>query len=192
MAKTLDDYLKEITTLAAGRDLSAKWYRDKVKEVVPMRGQRIAMSENQMIRSIRQGRVNTTKPTYGIMNLYFYSPKHEQTLPYYDVFPLVIPIKRYKDGFLGVNFHYLSVPLRLKLLEKLRVRTAEGRIVGWSRVARIKQIKPCVKRYLTSHVGSRYLKISDEEMEVAAMLPVQKFKKATARQVWAESRRMVM
>ena len=185
MAKTIDDYLNEITTLAADRDLSVRWYRDKVKEIVPRK-----MSESSIVSSIRRGE-STTKPTYGTMNLYFYSPKHEETLPYYDVFPLVIPIKRYRDGFLGINFHYLSVPLRLKLLEKLQPMTQEGRIVGWSKVAKIRQIKPCVKRYLASHVESRFLKIEEEQMQLAAMMPVQRFRKEKKELVWKESRRMI-
>ena len=32
MAKTLDDYLKEITTLAGGRDLSTTWYREQIRK----------------------------------------------------------------------------------------------------------------------------------------------------------------
>ena len=35
MAITIDDYLKKITTLAGGRDLSVQWYLDKVREIVP-------------------------------------------------------------------------------------------------------------------------------------------------------------
>ena len=111
MAKTLDDYLKEITTLAGGRDLSTAWFRDKIRQIVPKR-----IAEGQMRSMIRAGD-HSTRPIYGIMNLYYYMPKYEKTLPYYDVFPLVIPIKRLPGGFLGLNFHYLSVPMRVKLLE---------------------------------------------------------------------------
>ena len=50
MAITIDDYLKKITTLAGGRDLSVQWYRDKVREIVPRR-----MTESTIVQSIRQG-----------------------------------------------------------------------------------------------------------------------------------------
>ena len=73
-----------------------------------------------------------------VMNLYYYMPKYEKTLPYYDVFPLVIPIKRLPGGFLGLNFHYLSVPLRMKLMEKLLPMTKENRIIGWTRVSKFR------------------------------------------------------
>ena len=111
MAKTLDDYLKEITTLAGGRDLSTTWYREQIRKVVPKR-----IQEGTLRQMIRQGGPST-RPIYGIMNLFYYMPKYEETLPYYDTFPLVIPIKRLPGGFLGLNFHYLSVPMRVKLLE---------------------------------------------------------------------------
>ena len=55
----------------------------------------------------------------GKMYMFFYDPKHKATLPYYDRFPLVIPIERYPDGFLGLNMHYLAPKLRLSLLEGL-------------------------------------------------------------------------
>ena len=84
------------------------------------------------------------------------------------------------------------MPLRLKLLEKLQPMTQEGRIIGWSKVARIRQIKPCVKRYLASHVESKFLKIEEEQMQLAAMMPVQRFRKEKKEQVWKESRRMIV
>jgi hypothetical protein len=185
MAITIDDYLKKITTLAGGRDLSVQWYRDKVREIVPRR-----MTESTIVQSIRQGD-SSVRPIYGAMNLFFYNPKHEETLPYYDVFPLTIPIKRYSDGFLGVNFHYLSVPLRLQLFEKMQPMAQEGRLIGWNRVARLRQVRPCVKRYLTSHVQSRFLKIEEEQMQLAAMMPVQRFRKAKSKEVWRESRKLI-
>ena len=114
MAKTIEEYLNEITTLAAGRDLSERWYRDRVREIVPYR-----LTESNIISSIRKGD-SSIRPIYGLMNLMYYDPKLKESLPYYDVFPLVIPIRKLNDGFIGINFHYLSIPLRLGLLEKLQ------------------------------------------------------------------------
>ena len=179
MAITIDEYLKEITTLAGSRDLSMRWYRQQVKELGPMAG-RITLTNAK------------TRPTYGIMNLFYYSPKHEKTLPYYDVFPLVIPIKRLPGGFLGLNFHYLSVPLRMKLMEKLLPMTKENRIIGWTRVSKFRLVKPCVKRYLIANVGTRFLKIPDEDMPMVNMMPLQKFKKESFRKVHAKSRKIAL
>ena len=49
--------------------------------------------------------------------MFVYSPKLRNKLPYYDTFPLVLPLKNYNNGFLGLNFHYLPYALRLRLLD---------------------------------------------------------------------------
>jgi len=182
MAKTLDDYIEEITTLAGGRDMSTRWYRDQVRTIVPR-----TFSEGGVTRLIKSGNTSS-RPTYGTMNLYMYDPKLKEVLEYYDIFPLVMPIKKHKDGFTGINFHYLSIPMRLKLLEFMRPLAGENRIIGWTRLARYKLIKPCVKRYLAPHVQSRFLKIDEEDFTIACMIPVQRFKKASTQKVWADSR----
>ena len=112
-------------------------------------------------------------------------------LPYYDVFPLVIPIKRLSDGFLGINFHYLSIPLRIKLLERIEPMAKEGRMLGWGRISKIKLIQPCIKRYLKGQVGSRFLTIDKEDFLLASLLPVQSFKKETWQTVHRRSRSMI-
>jgi len=186
MAKTLDDYITEITTLAEGKDRSIRWYRDTVRDIVPRQ-----MSESATSRLIRGGKV-MLQPTYGVMNLYGYEPKGKLTLEYYDVFPLVIPIERYKNGFLGLNLHYLSVNIRMKLLEKLMPMTAEDRILGWRRVSKFREVKPCVKKYLAAFTRTHFLPIvTEEEMNLAALMPLQQFKKATKQKVWYDSRRMI-
>ena len=176
MAITIDEYLKEITTLAGSRDLSMRWYRQQVKELGPMAGS-ITLTNAK------------TRPTYGIMNLFYYSPKHEKTLPYYDALPLSIPIEKTNNGFVGINFHYLPVALRIKLFEKMEGFTQEQRIIGWRKLSKIRGIKPCVKRYITSNIVTKVMPIKEEDMRIAVLLPIQKFKKATATQVWAESRK---
>ena len=186
MAKTLDDYISEITQLADGRDLSMRWYRDQVRAIVPR-----TMSEAATGRLVRGGD-KKSRPIYGVLNLYGYEPKHKLTLEYYDVFPLVIPIERYKNGFLGINLHYLSINVRMKLLEKLMPMTAENRVIGWRRVSRFPQVKPCVKKYLAAFTRTQFLPIvTEEEMNLAALMPLQQFRKASREKVWYDSRRMI-
>jgi hypothetical protein len=48
---------------------------------------------------------------------------------------------------------------------------------------------PCIKRYLFNHVESRFLEISADEWDIAAMLPVESFVKKSQVQVWAESKK---
>ena len=56
----------------------------------------------------------------GRMSMFVYDPKTKQKLPFYDTFPLVLPIDVIRGGFIGLNFHYLPYGLRFKLLEQLQ------------------------------------------------------------------------
>ena len=63
----------------------------------------------------------TSRMWLGRMYFFVYNPKHKATLPYYDMFPLVLPVERYSDGFLGINFHYLAPKDRAFLLDEIKV-----------------------------------------------------------------------
>jgi hypothetical protein len=51
----------------------------------------------------------------GGLYYFMYDPKGKDDMPYYDRFPLVMPLKREVDGFLGLNFHYLHITCFLSL-----------------------------------------------------------------------------
>jgi hypothetical protein len=51
------------------------------------------------------------------------------------------------------------------------------------------QATPCIKRYLANHVQSRFLEIQANEWDIAVMLPVERFEKASAGKVWSDSRK---
>ena len=70
--------------------------------------------------------------------------------------------------------------------------TAENRFIGWQRVSRFKEVKPCVKRYLGRMVKTAFLPIIEQDqMELVTLMPVQRFKKARQTKVWSDSRRMI-
>lgn len=136
----------------------------------------------------------------GGLFFYIYDAKHKDTLPYWDQFPLVIPIQPYNDGFLGLNLHYLPPVGRAKLmdlLQKYKRRAATPR--AYMRVSyellkatvNDKLFKPCIHRYLSNHIASDIVKVEDEFWIRAAMLPVQKFVGASAQEVWRDSARNV-
>jgi len=60
-----------------------------------------------------------TDPFIGGLMFFIYDPKTKDKLPYWDRFPLVIPINLYPDGFLGLNLHYLPYYQRQLLLATL-------------------------------------------------------------------------
>jgi len=130
--------------------------------------------------------------------MFFYNPKFKKKLPYYDTFPLVLPLETYGDGFLGLNLHYLPIPLRIKLLDRLvdysnntNFDESTRIIVDYSRLKRVKLIQPTIHKYLASQVQSQFRRIDADEFTVATLLPVQRFKKATAKEVWSDSRSMI-
>jgi hypothetical protein len=137
----------------------------------------------------------------GSMFMFFYQPKHKDTLPYYDSFPLVIVLKPAEGGFLGLNLHYLPPVLRAKFLDSLLEYTNNDRFDQTTkfnltynlleRAAKMKYFKPCIKHYLTDHVRSRFAMVEAPEWEIATFLPVADFQKARAQTVWKESREKI-
>ena len=172
MASVFDDIRKA----AGDRDKSINWYRTKIRDL----GNRISAS-----KLLRGGKVRT-RPRMNELQMFFHYPKFKRELPYYDRFPLVLPIERYTDGFLGINFHYLPQPLRIQLLERLDARNFEG---DYSSLKRIKLIKPCIKRYLTSKFKSGFLRLDETDYLPAVLMPVAQFQKASESRVFADSRR---
>ena len=63
--------------------------------------------------------------------------------------------------------------------------------VNYDNVKNIRGVTPTLHRYLAGKVKSNFRRIDADEFTIATLLPVQKFKKATSRQVWRESRGMI-
>jgi hypothetical protein len=133
----------------------------------------------------------------GGMYYFVYDPKGKANLPYYDRFPLVIPLKRHTDGFIGLNIHYLPLRYRVLFLKKLlnfaiydendelkRIRITYQILAATSR---LKEFKPCLKQYLYSHIKSRILAVEPNEWDIATYLPIHQFKNAKPQEVWKDS-----
>ena len=180
-------FIQSVIDAAKGRPKSTQWYRDKIDEF----GKPGAMD------LIRDGKRNNN-PFFGRLNMFFYDPKLKAKLPYYDTFPLVLPLEPYSDGFLGINLHYLPMTLRLQLLDNLvdysnntKFDESTRLAVDYSKLKKLSIIKPTLKRYLAGRVKTQFRRIDADEFTVAALLPVQRFKKASASEVYADSRKMI-
>ena len=133
----------------------------------------------------------------GKLYCFYYDPKGKESLPYYDRFPMVLAIEKYNDGFLGLNLHYLPFNYRLAFLSKLLKFAVQGepgeidrlRVTYDILVAskRLKEFRPCIKRYLSGHIQSKILAIQPNEWDIAAFLPLQQFRGAKSQEVWQES-----
>ena len=137
----------------------------------------------------------------GQMIMYMYNPKHKETLPYYDKFPLTIVVDKAPGGFYGLNLHYIPPVLRAKLLDALmeitnnkkydettRMRFTYDKIKG---AAKYKWFKPCFKHYLKEQVVSRFAVVPASEWEIAAFLPTADWKKSNQQKAYADSRRQI-
>jgi len=164
----------DIKQSAEGRELSTRWYRGKITSLGGT-----DMTARQHIRVGEREGNTTARPNYGMMNLFAYRPKTAEKLSYYDIFPLSIPVKQHRDGFTGINFHYLSIPLRVKLLntlvEAFGDSSNEKLDMTWRSISSYNKVRPIVRRYKARYVQSLFLKLSIEDMLIAVLLPVERF-----------------
>ena len=180
-------YIQSVVKAAQGRPKSTDWYRDKIRE----------FGTPKTLDLIRDGK-QASSPFFGRLNMFIYDPKLKKKLPYYDTFPLVLPLENYSDGFLGINFHYLPIPLRVRLLDRVvdfsnntKFDESTRLNVSYNNLKSIRLIKPTIKRYLAGKVKSRFRRIDADEFIVATLLPVQRFKKQSDSHIFAKSRGMV-
>ena len=170
-----ENYFDQISDQIKTGNEPFRWYRNRIRE----------LGTPSVPELLRSGKLND-RPASRALNMFVYSPKLRNKLPYFDTFPLVLPLKSMDGGFLGLNFHYLPYALRARLLD-----AAGGNNISVSAIENNRLTKPCLKRYLFGYTRSKFRRIDDEDNLTAIMLPVQRFKKASATEVWADSRRMI-
>ena len=190
---TLSEEKLELNYQTNSRE-SYKWLMQKIVSLRNPTTMSVPMTKEKF-RYVRP----TDRQKFLMGGLYFfvYDPKGKADLPYYDRFPLVIPLKRTSDGFIGLNLHYLPLRYRINFLKKLlpyaiyndedeikRLRVTYPMLDASSK---LKEFRPCIKQYLYSHVKSRILSVEHNEWDIAVFLPIQQFKKAKTQEVWQES-----
>lgn len=151
------------------------WFKAKIREL-NLRPKTLMKDYERLRGSVYVGK----------MFFFFYNPKTKEKLPYYDIFPLVIPLERYHDGFLGLNLHYVAPRIRLYILDILEKTRSNEKMndttrmkINYEIVSRLDKygiMKDCIKRYLTSHIQSRFLLIGADEWHFAASMPFEIFR----------------
>ena len=131
----------------------------------------------------------------GKMYTFGYDAKFKKILPYWDKFPLIIVLDVYKDGFIGLNFHYLFPVERMKFITKIMKYATEGGEVenmsdkarfemSWDLIRKLKHADKMIHKYLYSHVRTSLLEAPPNEWENVIFLPYQRFVGASAKAVW--------
>ena len=180
------------------RTASAReWYRNQAQRSS-------GTNAESVIQQTKKSRTRATVSNeghIGQMLLFQYDAKNKDTLPYYDRFPLIFPINIVRGGFMGMNMHYLPPMLRAKLMDELYDVASNDKFDARTRLevsykllssaSKFSLFKPTVKRYLSSHVKSRFVKIESSEWDIALFLPLQNFVGASKQKVWADSRKMI-
>jgi len=171
---------------------SRDWFRKKAQQMRRVNRNQLMQEEEIILRN-----------RFGVGNMYmfFYDPKTKDTLPYYDAFPLVIPVEPAEKGFYGINLHYLPPVLRAKFLDSLLDITSNKSYDEKTKFQlsyqllkgsqKFRHFKPCFKRYLTANVRSRFALVPAPEWEIATFLPTADWRKASGTQVYKDSRAMI-
>jgi len=187
--RLFDRYEKEAfrAGITARTKVSMDWFRSRVQNA---KVSRATLISDGPTRSGHQ---------FGNMYNFQYDPKTKQTLPYYDRFPLCIPVQKAKGGFHGLNLHYLHPLLRAQFLDALYDVTNNQKFDRTTKIkmtysmlsaaTKMRFFKPCFKHYLSSNIKSPLLLIEPADWEIAIFLPTESFRKVSKESVWKESRK---
>ena len=185
-----------LTKLKAKSGEAIKWFKNIVKQT--QRATFPAATGRKELTGERSTGVRGN-PLIGRMYLFQYQAKWDEKLPYWDMWPLIFPFDYAKNGFYGINLHYLAPNARVNLM--LRLIEAQGKSgnmtdyyqlkLNYNIITNYPPAKPCIKRYLFSHVqGKGLYGIKGEDWSYAAALPLQKFRGASSDTVWKQSATM--
>ena len=189
MGQLLDDLQNEKPAELRARSIeSMNWFRNNLRQIR-------VRSTSLMDEFDAEGALQL-----GQMYMFFYDAKTQDKLPYWDYFPLCIPIKRYKTGFMGLNLHYLPPILRAKMLDGLM--SIAGKNIDdntkfklsyamLQKSSKLKYFRPCYKHYLNAQVKSKFSEVKAPEWEIATFLPTAQFRKRSNAKVYYDSRQMI-
>ena len=153
----------------------------------------------KLIKDKERNRSKLEGNPLGKMVMFFYNPKMKNILPYYDRFPCVFIFQKNKDGFHGINLHYIFPKHRLLLMNKLMILANDKTLGDRARLkltykvlkgfTKFKWARPCIKRYLYKNIKGKFLQVKPVEWEIAVFLPCEMFRKAKSATVWRESKK---
>lgn len=178
---------------------SSEWLKLKAKT---------ASKENALRRNKRKDKLLgdvsrvANKIEAGKLYLFTYDAKLKEELPYWDKNPLTIMFDVSVEGYyMGLNFHYLPPILRAKLLDAIldlpTYKTQQQRVkMSYNIIksfAASNLAKPCIKKYIPSHIKGNVVEISRDEWIFIVGLPLANFESLTGsssvNRVYSDSKR---
>lgn len=152
------------------------WFRQKASATMGINTSRLIAGNKQY---------QTAKILPGFLYMFGYDAKMKDVLPFYDRFPIVFPFSRDAESFTGINLHYLPYMYRAKLMDALYQIVTDQKFNEKTRLnlsyrllassSRYKYFEPCVKKYLYSHVQTKFLQVPSNEWDIALFLPLERF-----------------
>jgi DNA-binding transcriptional regulator YhcF (GntR family) len=156
--------------------------------------------QSTMKQGIRGHQVH--KPKVGRLYAFVYDAKHKDTLPYWDVYPLVVYLgmsQRFQGLMLGLNLHYIPPKARQEFLESLIKYSNTDRIsnrttldVDWTKVKGMRGSKVMIKSYIPSRIKGTFIEIKPSDWVNVVYMPTSKFvsgpesKAFNVRKVWSK------
>jgi hypothetical protein len=118
----------------------------------------------------------------GLMFFFHYDPKGADVLTQWDEFPLIFVLEIYKDGFLGLNLHFLPALVRQRIfvaflknavmkkgeLDRLKLNYQISRTLVHATI-----LAPAIKRYLWGQLRSPMKVVPADLWEDVLFLPMQ-------------------
>lgn len=169
---------------------SREWFMRRLKNISNATSKNVLIDDSLIRRKA---------PLVGRMFMFLYDPKGKDVLPYYDRFPLILMVGPAKDGFYGINLHYLPPRLRALFFDELQSFLNNNKMNETTRfqltysklmsARKLRAFAPCFKHYLYKHVISHTVEIPPTEWEIALFLPTDDFVGKTNRGIWNEVKR---
>ena len=206
MAENIFNQIQKLRSAAGipARGRAAQdWFRRTIRELY---GDRPIMGREQLV----QAEDATTRTPIAIkgrplnigrMFMFAYQPMLREQLPFYDRFPLIFVIEFRKDGFLGLNMHYMPIRLRLMLFNRLTVLMNNASLNDNTRLRLSYQViknatkfhaaLPLIREYKAKYIRSRVLEVHPRDWEIALFLPTEQFKKRGKQTIWANTRKEI-
>jgi len=174
------------------KEEAREWFRKEAENVTKVDPRKMIKSGGSF-----ENMNSLSANSIGKMYMFFYDAKWKDKLPYWDKFPLIFPIEFYKDSMLGINLHYLPPVIRAQLMNALYETVNNERMNKTTKLkisyqilknsSKFKLFKPCVKKYLFTHVKSSFQYVKPEYWDAALLLPSERFQKKSKEKVWQDS-----